>query len=314
MNNRLRKTKGFTLAELLIVVAIIGVLVAVSIPIFTGQLEKSRIATDKANVRSAKAAAVAQHLTDGATGVEDYYYNSSGTIQKSADGIKGYGKSTKSDDDGTITGAKTSGGNTPKGGYVKVTIDENAVITAYWEAGETGVDNLPGDEKRGQQINNNNPLNNGDYINNDIDISNSNKVAFSSRTTWEKIRNHGYALIGGEYFYDSGNIYISFAAADNKENENAKMTYTAGMTVDEYYQANKDRLAKITKSDVVLSLEDLKDSSYTYPAGTVIKVPSIEKNPNGTVLSDYYIAVQTISSDNQDSQNVNKKEYWAGVR
>lgn len=47
--------KGFTLAELLIVVAIIGVLVAISIPIFTSQLEKSREATDLANVRSAYA-------------------------------------------------------------------------------------------------------------------------------------------------------------------------------------------------------------------------------------------------------------------
>lgn len=36
------KNKGFTLAELLIVVAIIGVLVAVSIPIFTSQLAKAR--------------------------------------------------------------------------------------------------------------------------------------------------------------------------------------------------------------------------------------------------------------------------------
>lgn len=47
--------KGFTLAELLIVVAIIGVLVAISIPIFTAQLEKSREATDLANLRSAYA-------------------------------------------------------------------------------------------------------------------------------------------------------------------------------------------------------------------------------------------------------------------
>ncbi len=43
---------GFTLTELLVVVAIIGVLVAVSIPIFASQIHKSRVATDWANVRS----------------------------------------------------------------------------------------------------------------------------------------------------------------------------------------------------------------------------------------------------------------------
>lgn len=47
-----KNTKGFTLAELLIVVAIIAVLVAISIPIFTTQLHKAEVATDKANVRS----------------------------------------------------------------------------------------------------------------------------------------------------------------------------------------------------------------------------------------------------------------------
>lgn len=44
--------KGFTLAELLIVVAIIAVLVAISIPIFSSQLEKSREAVDAANIRA----------------------------------------------------------------------------------------------------------------------------------------------------------------------------------------------------------------------------------------------------------------------
>ncbi len=44
--------KGFTLAELLIVVAIIAVLVAIAIPIFSSQLEKAREATDAANIRA----------------------------------------------------------------------------------------------------------------------------------------------------------------------------------------------------------------------------------------------------------------------
>lgn len=47
-----KKNDGFTLAELLVVVAIIGVLVAISIPIFSQQIHKARVATDWANVRS----------------------------------------------------------------------------------------------------------------------------------------------------------------------------------------------------------------------------------------------------------------------
>ncbi len=56
--------KGFTLAELLIVVAIIAVLVAIAIPVFTSQLEKSKKAVDEANIRSAYSEAMATYLTD----------------------------------------------------------------------------------------------------------------------------------------------------------------------------------------------------------------------------------------------------------
>ena len=53
-----------TLVELLEEVAIIGVLVAISIPIFTSQLEKAREATDMANIRAAYAEVVADGLTE----------------------------------------------------------------------------------------------------------------------------------------------------------------------------------------------------------------------------------------------------------
>ena len=59
-----KNNKGFTLAELLIVVAIIAVLVAIAIPVFTNQLEKSKEATDAANVRSAIATLVTEYLTE----------------------------------------------------------------------------------------------------------------------------------------------------------------------------------------------------------------------------------------------------------
>ena len=62
VKKNMNENDGFTLAELLIVVAIIGVLVAISIPIFSSQLEKSREATDLANVRSAYAKIMAEAI------------------------------------------------------------------------------------------------------------------------------------------------------------------------------------------------------------------------------------------------------------
>lgn len=71
MKKTLRNKKGFTLAELLIVVAIIAVLVAIAIPIFTSQLEKAREATDEANLRSIYAEGAAALLTEDTTATTD---------------------------------------------------------------------------------------------------------------------------------------------------------------------------------------------------------------------------------------------------
>lgn len=85
MKNLLKKfrenKKGFTLAELLVVVAIVGILVAISIPVFTSQLTKARKATNLANLRAAKAAAVAEYLTNDKDGDVTYNYDpAAGTV------------------------------------------------------------------------------------------------------------------------------------------------------------------------------------------------------------------------------------------
>ena len=82
-------------------VAIIGVLVAISIPIFTTQLEKAREAVDISNMRAAYAVAQSDVLTEGYKDTNKYteaggtytgYYNVSGDVQASKP--TAYGKST----------------------------------------------------------------------------------------------------------------------------------------------------------------------------------------------------------------------------
>jgi prepilin-type N-terminal cleavage/methylation domain len=72
MSTRRRKL-GFTLAELLVVVAIIAILVGVSIPIFSAQTKKAKIATVRANIRSARAAAYSEYLTSGFKSTSNTY-------------------------------------------------------------------------------------------------------------------------------------------------------------------------------------------------------------------------------------------------
>lgn len=53
--NERSSERGFTMAELLVVVAIIAVLVAIAIPVFSSQLRNSRLAVDHAAMRDAYA-------------------------------------------------------------------------------------------------------------------------------------------------------------------------------------------------------------------------------------------------------------------
>lgn len=127
--NRENGKKGFTLAELLVVVAIIAVLVAISIPIFTSQLDKAKASTDAANVRAAKAAAVTAYLTDEKTTEATYFYDAAnGKVLDASTGIAAYGKSSTDIDGDNATSA-------PSGKIVQIVIGANgASTTASWVA------------------------------------------------------------------------------------------------------------------------------------------------------------------------------------
>lgn len=94
---KLLNKKGFTLMEMLIVVAIIVILVAIAIPTFTGQMEKTRETADKANLRSAKAAAVTQDLT-GNLAPGTYYFEAENGTLVSSEPSTGYGQSSANKD------------------------------------------------------------------------------------------------------------------------------------------------------------------------------------------------------------------------
>ncbi len=75
--------KGFTLMEMLIVVAIIGILIAIMIPTFSNALIKARISADEANLRSYYATTLTDHMLN--------------ETALDADTIKGDGKSVEID-------------------------------------------------------------------------------------------------------------------------------------------------------------------------------------------------------------------------
>ena len=55
--------KGFTLMEMLIVIAIIAILIAIAIPVFTAQLNKAKLSTDKSNARALKSMVVTNFMS-----------------------------------------------------------------------------------------------------------------------------------------------------------------------------------------------------------------------------------------------------------
>ena len=125
LREKFRKNSGFTLIEMLIVVAIIAILIMVSFPMVTSALESSRHAVDQANIRDAISLASIEYLTDTTkdkfkNGAEYTYYVSE-NHQGSLDSTKGT----------AITPQCKCQDATSEN--LKVTVDKDGEITVNWK-------------------------------------------------------------------------------------------------------------------------------------------------------------------------------------
>ena len=81
---KLRNKKGFTLAELLVVVTIIAILVAIAIPVFNAATTRATNAVIVANGRACKAEALIDYISKGTTSdsniVHYYHVDKQGNI------------------------------------------------------------------------------------------------------------------------------------------------------------------------------------------------------------------------------------------
>ncbi len=114
------KTKAFTLIELMIVVAIIGILAAIAIPRFAQMLEKSREGSTKGDLGSIKSA------------VSIYYGDSQGIWPTTLQSFTGYAFSKYLDNiqNVKVTGSFVVGATSPVGSKVSMTTATSVPSTA----------------------------------------------------------------------------------------------------------------------------------------------------------------------------------------
>ena len=130
MDRNRRRKGGFTLIELMVVVIIVGILAAVSVPIYRGQVRRAIAAEGKAlmgSVRSGQLVYYAEKETFKAIGTATGYDSDIGvdaTLNK-------YFTTYSSSGGATFTATTTKADDTPagSGGAITVTITEAGVIT-----------------------------------------------------------------------------------------------------------------------------------------------------------------------------------------
>lgn len=246
--------KGFTLAELLIVVAIIAVLVAVAIPVFGSQLEKSREAADLANVR----AAYAKVLTEANMGI----YNEPVTVnlkQKQSDWqsadvitIGGISHSVKDDDTENWIGKPGAGGQ------CKISFDQEKGTKFVWSGNGTSASNsYDMSEDFFKTLENSGCLNNAQISsNNNFEIDS--KASFSTfvpeieKVLGEQslLKNGTWAFLGNGNSDKASERYLFWTSFDTNKVGAGKIIPILIQRGDGKYYVSKSQTAERKKGDV----------------------------------------------------------------
>lgn len=262
----MRNKKGFTLAELMVVVAIIGVLVAVSVPIFNSQLEKSREATDLANVRSA----YAQVMTE-AIGKE-------GIPEPVAVFLKQTQDDWQTKRPITIGGVTFDGNSsdnwkgTPKGkGMCRVSYEKDRGIIFNWEGGYAGDASLAikGYLKAIGKADNRN-TNEAFYSNQDLRIGTKTVTVRIYYAQSDAFKSDFQAWVVKPCTYDQSPFYKKEYKGSSTETKDGFAYYTLTGT---YPNFVVDKLVYVNSSNVYESTDEGRTWYDITPASTETTTP-----------------------------------------
>jgi type IV pilus assembly protein PilA len=251
---------GFTLAELLIVVAIIGILVAISIPIFNSQLERAREATDASNIRSQYSMVMAEAITtDKSVNGQELC----GAVQLTQH-IDGWSSESIKDNLESVYGEHITGTRPSKGGtaWVEYNADGGYPILHYEGAGS-------GTESGGSDSGGGSPADVPPFIHETL-------------VDWNDVQTSGnaYTITRGDVYFWNGNYYIGTKDETidqwNVQNRNPD-TFTEWFTLAKYtseihdisyYNENPNTMPATKRGDICKVGDDYYvfsdggDSSY----------------------------------------------------
>ena len=248
--------KGFTLAELLIVVAIIAVLVAVAIPVFGSQLEKSREAADLANVR----AAYAKVLTEANMGI----YNEPVTVKlkqkqydwQSADVITIGGISHSVKDGDTENWIGIPGAN----GECQISFDQKKGTKFVWSGDGTSASNSYDMSENFFKTLESSGCLDLDLINKNSNFEIDSKASFSTfvpkieKVLGEQslLKNGTWAFLGNGYSDKASERYLFWTSFDtNKVGAKKKIPILIQTGDGKYYVSNSTTAERKNKSGTV---------------------------------------------------------------